>query len=241
MTEKIRGIVLDIRKHTDRVSIVTLYTRSRGRLSFISPVGSGKSGKMRQARIQPLAVIDADINYKPVAELQRLGSFSLSEVWGELYFDPVKRLVTLFLGEFLNKLLRATMADENTWDYIYDSLRLFDKMQTGVADFHIAFLSSLLPFAGIQPDGSEYRDGYFFDMQSGVFVDSRPSHPDFLSGADARLAAILCRINYSTIRTLRLNGRNRNEILKELLHYYAIHFPGISGLQSLDIIHEIFS
>lgn len=241
MNEKIRGIVLDVKKHSDKVSIVTLYTRSRGRLSFVSPLGSGKSGKMRQARLQPLAVIETDINYKPVAELQRLGSFSLYDVWGEIYFDPVKRLVALFLGEFLNRLLRATMPDENTWDYIYNSLRLFDKMHSGVADFHITFLSSLLPFAGIQPDGSEYRNGYFFDMQAGVFTDSRPPHPDFLGGADARLAALLCRVNYATIRALHLNGSNRNEILREILHYYAIHFPGTSGLQSLDIIHDIFS
>ncbi len=112
MTEKITGIVLDITRHSDRLSIVTLYTRSRGRLSFLSPTGSGKAARLRQARLQPLTVIEADINFKPVAELQRLGPFSLYEVRGDIYFDPVKRLIALFLAEFLNRLLRATMPDE---------------------------------------------------------------------------------------------------------------------------------
>ena len=120
MTEKITGLVLDITRHSDRLSIVTLYTRSRGRLSFLSPVGSGKAGRLRQARLQPLAVIEADINFKATSELQRLGTFALHEVWSDLYFDPVKRLIALFLAEFLNRLMRATMPDELMWDYICD-------------------------------------------------------------------------------------------------------------------------
>lgn len=240
MTEKITGIVLDITRHTDRLSIVTLYTRSRGRVAFLSPVGTGKSARLRQARLQPLAVIDADINFKTMVELQRLGSFSLREVWSGLYFDPVKRLIALFLAEFLNRLMRASMADELMWDYIYDSLRLFDKMQSGVADFHIAFLSSLLTFAGIQPDSADYRPGMVFDMQAGEFVDSVPSHSDYLKGDEARFAAILSRINFSNVRALHLNGNLRHTILERLLQYYAIHFPGTSNLLSLDVIHDIF-
>ncbi len=241
MTEKITGIVLDITRHSDRLSIVTLFTRSRGRLSFLSPVGSGKGAKLRQARLQPLAVIEADINFKNTTELQRLGNFSLLDVWSDIYFDPVKRLITLFLAEFLNRLLRATMPDEQMWDYIHDSLRLLDHMRSGVADFHIAFLTSLLTFAGIQPDASVYKPGQVFDMQAGVFTSHMPSHHDYLKGDEARFAALLSRINYTNIRTLRLNGRLRSEILDRLLRYYAIHFPGASNLRSLDVIHDILS
>lgn len=240
MTEKITGIVLDITRHSDKLSIVTLYTRSRGRLSFLSPVGSGKSARLRQARLQPLAVIDADIKFRNMAELQRLGAFSLNEVWSELYFDPVKRLIALFLAEFLNRLMRATMADVLMWDYICDSLRLLDRMNSGVADFHIAFLSSLLTFAGIQPDGRDYKPGMVFDMQAGVFSDRLPSHSDYLKGEEARFAAILSRINFTNVRALRLNGALRHTILEKLLRYYAIHFPGTANLRSLDVIHDIF-
>ena len=241
MTEKITGLVLDITRHSDRLSIVTLYTRSRGRLSFLSPVGSGKAGRLRQARLQPLAVIEADINFKATSELQRLGTFALHEVWSDLYFDPVKRLIALFLAEFLNRLMRATMPDELMWDYICDSLRLLDRMHAGVADFHIAFLASLLTFAGIQPDCRDYKPGSIFDMQAGVFVDRLPSHSDYLKGEDAKLAAIISRVNFSNVRALRLNGNLRRQILEQLLHYYTIHFPGTANLRSLDVIHDIFS
>lgn len=274
MTEKMIAIVLDVTRHNDRMNVITLYSRSRGRLSFLSPVGSGKSGKMRQSRLQPLAVIESDINFKTSSELQRLGAFSCLTVWHDIYFNPIKQIITLFLSEFLNRLLRATMPDENLWDYIFNSLRLLDNMQKGVANFHIAFLSSLLPFAGIQPDYSLYRPGYCFDMQSGSFkkyheagnkpqdnhdpsnnksnVYSLHTHIDnqipletdknpILSGEEAFMAAVICRVNFSNIRALRLNRTTRYRILQRLLQYYSYHFPGTGNIKSLDIIHEIFS
>ena len=122
MTEKITAFVLDVTRHNDRHNVVTLYSRTRGRISFLSPCGSGKSGKLRQARLLPLAVIDADINFRQTSELQKLGAFSLHHVWSDIYFHPVKRLVALFLSEFLNRLLRASMPDEALWDYIFNSL-----------------------------------------------------------------------------------------------------------------------
>lgn len=91
MTEKITAIVIDITRHNDKLNIVTLFTRSRGRISFLSPAGSGKMGRLRHSRLQPLAAIEADINFRQTAELQRLGTFALYTVWNNLYFDPVKR------------------------------------------------------------------------------------------------------------------------------------------------------
>lgn len=240
MTEKFNGIVLDIRKHSDRHNIVTLFTRRHGRVSFLSSASGGKAGKIRTARLQPLAVIEGDMNFKPNSELQKLGSFSLSVVWNELYFHPVKQVVTLFLSEFLNRLLRASMPDENLWDYIVNSLTLFDRMESGIADFHIAFMASLLSFMGIQPDYSQYHKGYVFDLRSGMFAASMPSHPDFLSPQDAGVAALLCRLNFSNVRILRLDSNTRNAIVHGLLRYYGIHYPGSASLKSLDVIHDIF-
>lgn len=241
MTEKFVGIVIDITRHSDRHNIVTLYTRTRGRLSFLSAAGGGKPGKLRQARLQPLAVIEGDMNFRQTAELQKLGTFSMHHVWGDIYFNPVKQMVALFLSEFLNKLLRATMPDENLWDYIFNSLMLFDNMKKKTADFHVVFLSSLLPFTGIQPDPEDYRPGCFLDMQSGTFVAVPPVHRDVLTGDEAAFAAKLCRINFSNAKALRLNGPLRLRIIDRLLHYYGIHFPGTANLKSLAVIHEVFS
>ena len=72
--EKIRGIVIDVIKHNDRHNVVTLFTRDRGRIAFLSPVGSGKSARMRNARLLPLSVIETDVNMRQNRELQLLGA-----------------------------------------------------------------------------------------------------------------------------------------------------------------------
>ena len=241
MTEKFTAIVLDITRHNDKHNIVTVYSRTRGRIAFLSPCGSGKAGKMRQSRLQPLAVIEGEMRFSQTAELQKLGAFSLHEVWGDIYFHPVKQIMVLFLSEFLNKLLKASMPDENMWDYIVASLRLFDGIKKGIADFHVAFMASLLPFMGIQPDSSQYEPGMMFDLRAGTFTASVPPHNDYLKGEEARFASIVGRINFFNVKALRLNGLLRRRIVTGLLTYYSIHFPGTSNLKSLDVIQEIFS
>lgn len=240
MTEKFTGIVIDVRNHTDRNNIVTLYTRRRGRLSFLSPSGSGKTGALRRSRLMPLAVIEGDFNFRANADLQKLGSFSPSRVWSDIYFNPVKQSIVLFLSEFLNRLLRASMADENLWDYISGSLAFLDGMKENVADFHIVFLASLLPFSGIQPDVTHYRDGSRLDLRTGTFTTGWATHPDMLTPEESKVAALLCRINYSNMGALRLDGPARNAILDKMLRYYGIHFPGCSGLRSLQVLHDVY-
>lgn len=256
MIEKITAIVIDITRHNDKHNVVTLYSRSRGRLSFLSSVGSGKAGKLRQARLQPLAVVDADINFKPNAELQKLGSFSLHNVWTDIYFHPMKRMMILFLSEFLNKLLRASMPDPSLWDYLYQSISLLDNTEGNFGNFNIAFLSSLLPFAGIQPDPTKYNPGYIFNMQTGNFTpdfleaDFLPSSERLsysqskgyiLRGDEAKIAALLCRINFFNVRILKLDRTSRYNIIQKLLQYYSIHFPGSGNLKSLEILHDLLS
>lgn len=240
MSEKFTGIVIDIRRHNDRNNIVTLFTRERGRVAFLSSAGSGKGAKLRQARLQPLSVIEGEMVFRPTADLQRLGGFSMAYVWDDMYFNPVKSVIVLFVTEFLNKLLRATMPDPSLWDYICNSLRLFNAQKDRVADFHIVFLASLLPFLGIQPDVRQYTPGCFFDMQAGAFTACRPLHRDWLGGEEAEMAAKICRLNFSNMKGMRLGGALRSIIIGKLLHYYSIHFPGTSSLRSLPVLQDLF-
>lgn len=240
MREKLNGIIIGVTKYNDRFDVVSLYSRSRGRLSFLSPVGSGKSGNARRSRLLLLSVIETEAIIKPTAELHKLGSFTLKTVWNDIYFHPVKRLMAIFISEFLNRLLIASSPDQSLWDFIYESLSLLDKMDKGLENYHIAFLVSLLSFSGIQPDVSDYREGMIFDMRAGSFSDSVPLHSDYLSGEEARMAYLLSRINFANARVFKLSGNQRFRLLNMLLLYYSQHFPGINNMKSLNVIHDLF-
>ena len=209
--EKIAGIVLDVKKHNDRNNIVTLYTRSRGRMTFVSPVGTGRSAAARYARLLPLSAIETDVN------------------------------VALFLSEFLNRLLRESAPDERMWDFIFNSIRLLDNMEKATANFHLAFLISLMPYSGIFPDTSGYEEGDSFDMRSASFEAFLPAHGDCLTGDEARAVVTLSRMTFYNARLFRLTPPQRTRALRQILKYYSIHYPGTSQLKSLDVLTEIFS
>ncbi|MDE7114837.1 MAG: DNA repair protein RecO [Muribaculaceae bacterium] len=239
--EKITGIVVDTVRHNDRHNIVTLFTRSRGRIAFLSPVGSGKAGRMRNARLMPLSVVEADVNIRQNRELQSLGSIMPAEVWRNIYFNPVKSSIALFLSEFLNRYLRDSSPDHVAWDFILASLRILDNTDKGLANFHIWFLIRFLDIAGIAPDLSGYENGDAFDMRGGIPVVDEHIHKDILSPAETRLLVLLSRISVTNMRFFRFTGNDRRRLLDRILRYYAIHFPGLSGLKSPDVLSDVFA
>ena len=239
--EKIQGIVIDIIKHNDRHNVVTLFTRNRGRVAFLSPTGSGKSARMRNARLQPLSVIETDVNMRQNRELQLLGAVTPYEIWRDLYFNPVKSSIVLFISEFLNRYFRDASPESTAWEFLIAAIRSLDNMQKGLANFHIWFLIRFLDIAGISPDLSNYEDGDCFDMRAGIPVVDGSLHRDILSPEETRILLLLSRITLNNMHHYRLTGSDRRRLLDRLLRYYSIHFPGLSSLKSPDILSEVFS
>lgn len=243
MLQRIEGVVLDLVKHNERHNVVTLFTRERGRVSLLSPTGQGRNARLRNSQLMPLSVITADINFNPAKELQILGRFQRTELWRDIYFNPTKSAVTMFLTEFLNTFLRESGPDAATFDFIVDAIRkLDDPGATKLApNFHIAFLIEFLRYAGITPDLAEWREDALFDMQGGTMVLMPPRHRDYLLGEDVAHLPLLSRMTLSNCRAYRFNGAQRRRLLTGLLRYYSLHFPGLGNLKSPTVLAEVFS
>lgn len=240
MYEKIKGLVIDIVKHNDAHNVITLYTRSRGRLSFISSAGTGRIARMRNARLQPLADIEFELNFTPSRTLQRLSSFSLSKVWRRIYADPSRMMLALFISDFLNRYLHDAAPEPAVFDFIEGSLAVLDDAECDVSNFHIVFLMQFMHHAGIAPDFTDFRQGQYFDLRGGVCTDARPLHRDWLSSSDTVILSMLMRLNYRNSRCFRLTGEQRSIILDRILYYYSIFFPGVDKLKSLDVLRTLF-
>ncbi|MBD5303011.1 MAG: hypothetical protein HDS16_08490 [Bacteroides sp.] len=239
--EKITGIVTDLTKYSDKHNVITLYTRERGRVALLSSTGSGKTARVRNASLMPLSVITADVNFNATRDLQFLGNFTRSTLWKDIYFNPVKSAVSLFLAEFINSFFRQSPPEPITWDYIYYSIDKLDKAGEGLANFHLAFLIEFLSFAGIRPDLSEWRSDAWFDMQGGTMTIFPPSHRNYLSPSESKILPLLARINLRTAPVFRFNSEQRRKLLHGLLNYYSLHFPGIANLKSPAVLTEVFS
>lgn len=246
MVEKIEGLVLDIVRHNDSNNVVTLYTRGRGRVAFLVPVGKSKAGRMRNSSIRLLAWVEAEVNFKPGKELHFLRCVSVSRVWRSLYFNPLKTSLVFFLAEFLNRLLRQSPPDADLWDYIRDSIRTLDGLDERlIANFHIAFLLGLLARAGVLPSPQNYEQGMVFDMQQGVY-----GYPELilqgrgqvlLTEEESAFIPRLLRMNYRNMNRFRFTRDERNRLLQRLLQYFSLHLPYGDKLKSLDVLRELLS
>ncbi|MCM1475276.1 MAG: recombination protein O N-terminal domain-containing protein [Muribaculaceae bacterium] len=240
MQEKISGFVIDIVRHNDRHNVVTLFSRSRGRVAFLSPVGKGSRGAGRAARIAPLAWLDAEVNFRPGRDLQILSGVSLHRVWHRLYFDPLRTPLVIFISDFLNRLLRVSAPDEFTFDYIASFLSFLDSTLHSTANLHLSLLLGLLEFMGISPLLQNLKPGQWLDMRAGLPSDVRPSHPDYLSPSDVVRLPDLMRMQPINAHLFRLTSDQRVYILNNLLKYYQIHLPGILPIKSLPILQSLF-
>lgn len=252
MTEKVEGIVIDIVRHNDRHNVVTLFTRSRGRVAMLVPVGKSRAGMKRNSTIMLMACITGQVNFKSGRELQSLTSVAPLRVWRSIYFNPVKSSLVFFLTEFLGKFLRQSPPDPVLWDYIVSSLATLDALDDRrLANFHIAFLCGLLSPAGIRPTLEGYEEGMVFDMRQAEFRD--PAHPGFLqqggfspanvstllTPTDSRFLRQLSRINYRNMHLFRLSREQRAHLLERLLQYYSLHLSTSFNLKSLEILKEV--
>lgn len=240
MIEKVEGIILDVRRYSDTHDIVTIYTQSRGRMACISAAGTSKSGRLRRARLQPLSVIGASVRFNASRELQTLGAFDMLGVTPDIYYNPVKRSMAFFLAEFLNNLLRASAPDASVYQNIINVIDFLESTQKNIANLHIAFLGGLLQDVGIYPDFSGYSADSFFDMTKGEFVLFRPRHKEWLQGRDAEVFTYISQITLENSSSLVIDAESRSRLLSNLLQYYNVHFPGVSNLNSLAVLSEIF-
>lgn len=240
MQEKITGIVIDIVKHSDRHNVLTLFTRERGRVAFLAPLGKTQKARMRLSRLAPLAVVGADVNFKGTRDLQFLPDVTPVRVWRTLYFNPVKSSLVMFLMEFLNRLLRSEAPDPASFDFIIRSLEILDADGPVSPNFHIAFLLGMMHPAGIAPFAEGYESGYCFDMRAAQYARFRPMHSDYIPAALAGFLPLLLRMNFRNMSAFRFSGDDRSRILGLLLRYYAVHLPGVASLKSPDILRDLF-
>lgn len=246
MKENIRGIVLGSIKHSDKHNVTNVFTRERGRMAFLTPVGASKRGRQSASRLMPLSVVDIQVNISATKELHIPSSISQALPWSTIYYDPYKSTVAIFLSEFLQRLLRDSPPEPLLWDFIRDSISLFDSTTNtmAIANFHITFLVSIMPMMGIQPDLDGYSEGMEFDMKAGTMVLPFSLQRERGLRIDAEKSAflpILSRINYTNSQCFKFKGRERSELIDLILKYYGCHFPGCDCLKSLVVLREIFS
>ena len=241
MLHKTRGIVFHSLPYNDKYIIINMYTEDFGRVSYMISNTHSRKSKVPRALIQPLSVIEIEVEHLNNRDLQRIKEAKPGLTATQLHYHPVKNALSLFLAEVLYRIIQEKEANRPLFDYLYRSIKWLDIADKGIANFHLAFLLQLSAYLGVHPNGSSYKKGSFFDLRNGIFSEALPEHNDYLSKEDSVVFESLLRINYENMALYTFTGRERSGIINHIIEYYRMHLSDFPEIKSLTVMQSIFS
>lgn len=237
MRKKTQAIVLHLTRHSDSMSVLHLYTRDFGRVDYaVYGVGSPKS-KFKKALLEPLTVVDIDVNHQPTQQLQRVEDIRLAMINHLTALDIRKRSICMFIAEVLYRSLKHPMTDRELYDFLILSIETLEQCDEP-QNFHLTFLLRLTQFLGCYPNLDSGGD--WLDLRIGEKNYGMPLHPDIIGAEETRLLEMIEASDSLTAADVPMNRQQRNKLLNGMISYYCLHVPGFIQPKSLDILSAVF-
>lgn len=240
MYEKLKGIVLNTIRYSDKHNIVHVYTDGRGLMSFAVPIGKTQAARMRNALLMPLSLVDLEASVRSGRDLAVMRELRRNYALSTIYSNPMKNAIAMFVSELLAHVIQEPEGNEPLFLYIEKSVQLLEQLPDQVANFHICFLYHLGGHLGIQPNVESYSEGYWFDMTDGVFTPVAMRGHAMLQPQEAQVIHLLSRMTFSNMAVFRFNREERNRMLDVIINYYRLHNAAIGTLRSPDILKQLF-
>lgn len=240
MQVKTRGIVIGSLKYSDSSVIVTVYTQQFGRISYMIYGATKKKSAFRSSFLQPLTLVDIDAWHLPGKEIQRIKDVRVTIPLIGIPFHPVKNAIALFISELLQKALHLSEPDDTLYSFLENAIQILDYSEYGLANFHLIFMIKLARYLGFEPTINVQSTKYF-DLLNGVFCEFRPAHIHYMSETEANAFYQLAQCNFDDMGNVMLSRDVRFKLIEDLEQYYRLHISDFRGLNSLPILHELFS
>lgn len=237
---KTRGVVLHSIPYNDKYSIIYMYTEAFGRASYLVARTRGKRSSVSKALFMPLSVVEMEVEHLNKRDLHRIREAKLCYPLTELFCNPVKNVLALFLAEVLFRAVKETEPDPRLFGFLAESILLLEFSEKGVANFHLVFLLHLLYYIGIYPNVESYAVGFCFDMQNGVFVEQLPMHRHYLNPQESQIFVRLLKMSFENMSLYAFSRQDRVGIINRILEYYRLHLPDFPEIKSLSVMQSLF-
>jgi len=239
MQVKTSGIILHSLKYTDSTTIITVYTRQFGKVTYMVRGVNKKRSVNPAAILQPLSLVEMDVYHTPGKNIQRLKEMRMEHPFSGIPFDPVKNALALFISEVLFRTLRQTEPDDSLYLFIENSILQLDCTVKGISNFHLVFLLKLTRYLGFEPNQDDAQVNYF-DLMNGVFLKEKPLHTHFtLPEVSSDFIRVL-NADYSNMHNMAFTRARRAGLIQSIVEYYQLHIPDFHGLHSLSVLQSLF-
>lgn len=230
-------------RYNDRHSILTVWTRQEGRVGLIiSDQGSGRSASRLRALTMPVSMVECRATARQGGDLMMASKFSVLDPLPGIHSSPTKGMVTTFVAEAANTMLRQNAPDEGVWFFLTESLRALDTATNpaAIAGFPVVFLYKLAEVLGVAPDIGDYAPGMLLDMAEGRFRPTASFDGRVLNSEESRLIATLGRLNFDTVADAHWGRAERNRVLDIMLGYISLHLSTPAELKSTAVLRSLF-
>lgn len=216
------AIVLSAVKYRESSLIVRCYTRQLGLQSYI--VNSVRTAKPRHgaALFQPLTQLDMVVYANKAHSLHRFNEVRVGHAYSSIPFSPLKMAITLFLAEVLGRTIREEEENENLFDFLQNSLLIFDALPATEANFHLRFLLQLAGWLGFGTEDALH-----------IWLESRLPH----SFEEEEALQHLIDTPYD--QPAALGTSLRRHLLDAILNWYRVHETGLGELKSLPVLQQV--
>ncbi len=241
MLHATRGIVFRQIKYTDNSMIVTIYTEVFGLQSYlVRGIRSKKSGS-KAALLMPMSMVDMVVYHKEKNELQYIKEITANNPFHSIRNDIIKSSVVLFLSEILNKSIKEVEANQALFEFLDNSIHLFDNLEEGKAIFHFVFLLQLTKHLGFFPNKPISRSIKNFNLLDGGFNITATEEQFYIKPPYSDYIFQLVNSNYENLTAINIPQNHRSELLDIILKYFEVHLSGFSGIKSHKVLKQILN
>ncbi|MFM6975457.1 MAG: DNA repair protein RecO [Sphingobacteriaceae bacterium] len=241
MLHKTRGIVFKTTHYSESSVVVQVFTEKLGLQSYMINGVKKPKAKITLNMLQPLHLLDMVVYHKANTGIQRVAEVRQLPVFQSIPYDIVKSSLTIFLNEVIYKTIRQQSSDEILFDFLYHAIELLDRMEKGLANFHLYFLLRLTRFLGFFPDHSSYAEHAYFDLKNAAFSTHLPPHAFVIAPPQSGLWHQLMECSFENLEQLQISLSDRKLLLEHLLDYYRLHVDNFGEIKSQAVLSELFS
>ena len=237
MIVKTKAIVLSALKFQEKSLIVKCFTLSDGLKSyFVRDAFSGKKNNHKIAYFQPLTLLEIEAVHKNKGTLEHFKEIKISHPYASIPTEIHKSTIVMFLSEMLHHSIHEEEANPDFFSFLETAFLWLD-MHDQIANFHLILLMESTKFLGFYPENSN-PDFAFFEMRDGIFVPFETV--SCLNHSHSFLLKKLLELRFGSTQVL-FNAKERQELLKIIIDYYALHLDGFRKPKSLEVLVEVFS
>ena len=209
-------IVLHTTKFGENSLVVHTLSRDYGRRSFFVRGAL----KRQMSLFLPLNILEADIQESSKTNLYTARNLSAKYPLNGVRSNIFKNSMTMFMSEVLFRVLKEGGNEQGLYEWCEKNILMLDAITSDFSNFHIRFLLELTVALGFSPEAKDL----------GPFV-----------GEHYPIVERFMKEPFAESMLIPLSGSLRNELSEEILRYIEFHTESAVNVNSLKVLHELFS